>query len=184
MVILANGGRAKGATAVFALGAMVMLGTSAIVHIRDWPRERVELLVRLDHSAIFLAFATSATPIALLALDGSRSATLFCFAWVGTLLGITAEWVPIHPPAGVVNTAYLIFGGSFLGFIPWLWDSLTVPQLILLLGGGAAYALGALIVGSQWPNPWPDSFGYHEIWHVLVIVGVGSHYVIAYQLVF
>ncbi len=182
LVLSAKDATAVGATIVFSLGATAMLGVSAVVHARDWPIERVELLVRLDHSAIFLMFATSATPVALLALDGHQSTVLFWFAWVGALLGIAAEWVPVHPPAGIMNAAYLIFGCSFLLFMPWLWDALSTAQIWLLLGGGAAYFVGSLIVGSQRPDPWPDRFGYHEIWHVLVVTAAVSHYIMVTQL--
>lgn len=161
--------------AVFALGALVMLGASAITHLRDWPIERVEMFVRLDHSAIFVMFATSATPFALLAMDGSRTTALLVFAWVGAALGVVIEYLPFHPPRGLVNTIFLTFGAGFLIFLPWLIDGLSGAQLTILLGGALPYVIGALIVGSQWPDPWTDTFGYHEIWHVLVVVGTAAH---------
>lgn len=171
----ADGNRATLAMAVFSLGNTAMLGVSAIVHLRDWPIERVELMVRLDHTAIFLMFATTATPIAMLGLDGNVAAWMLGVAWVGAILGILAEWTPIHPPAGVMNGAYLVFGWSMFAFIPWLISALTVEQVALLLGGGAAYTVGAIVVGARWPDPWTDSFGYHEIWHVFVVVAVALH---------
>ena len=97
-------------------------------------------------------------------------------------MGVVVEYLPFHPPRGLVNTIYLTFGGSFLLYLPWLIDALTAQQLWLLLGGGLAYTVGALIVGSQWPDPWTNTFGYHEIWHVLVVVGAGTHYLLAAQL--
>ena len=181
-VIAADGARARLAIAVFAVGALIMLGVSAITHLRDWPIERVEGLVRLDHSAIFVMFATSATPIAVLAMSGGRMWALLAFAWIGATAGVVLEYLPFHPPRGLVNTVYLTFGGSFLLFLPWLVDALTSGQLALLLGGGVAYTVGAIIVGAQWPDPWTDVFGYHEVWHVLVVVGAGAHYVMAAQL--
>lgn len=180
--LAAEGTRATFAVAVFAVGAVVMLGASAITHLRDWPIERVEGFVRLDHSAIFVMFGTSATPIALLGTTGGRMWTILAFAWLGAVAGIVLEYLPFHPPRGVVNAVYLTFGGSFLVFLPWLIDALTGGELALLLGGGAAYSVGAVIVGAQWPDPWTDVFGYHEIWHVLVVVGVGAHYVLTLQL--
>lgn len=181
-IIAADGARARVAITVYAVGALVMLGASAITHLRDWPIERVEGLVRLDHSAIFVMFATSATPIAVLGLTGGRMWALLAVGWFGAAAGIILEYLPFHPPRGLVNTIYLTFGASFLLFLPWLIDALTTGQLVLLLGGGAAYVVGAVIVGAQWPDPWTDTFGYHEIWHVLVVVGASVHYVLALQL--
>ena len=111
----ADGAEASIAMAVFAIGALVMLGASAITHLRDWPIERVEMLVRLDHSAIFVMFTTSATPVALMAMDGNRSVTLLAFAWTGHRR-VVLEYLPFHPPRGLVNTIFLTFGAGFLLF--------------------------------------------------------------------
>jgi hemolysin III len=181
-VIAADGAKASIAMSVFAAGALVMLGASAITHLSDWPIERVEMLVRLDHSAIFVMFATSATPFALMVMDGNRSVTLLVFAWTGATAGVVLEYLPFHPPRGLVNTIFLTFGAGFLLFLPWLIDGLSGPQLWLLLGGALPYVIGALIVGSQWPDPWTDVFGYHEIWHVMVVLSVGMHYWLAMDL--
>lgn len=178
----AEGTRATLAMAVFSIGNTAMLGVSAIVHLRDWPIERVELMVRLDHCAIFLMFATTATPIALLGLDPPAAGWLLGVAWTGAVLGIVAEWIPVHPPAGVVNGAYLVFGWSMVVFIPWMISGLTVGEVALLLGGGAAYTLGAIVVGARRPDPWTDTFGYHEIWHVFVVVAVAVHTAMAVSL--
>lgn len=182
LTVAVDGGRATLAMAVFSLGNTAMLGVSALVHLRDWPIERVELMVRLDHTAIFLMFATTATPIALLGLSAPVSGWLLGVAWVGAVLGIVAEWTPVHPPAGVVNGAYLAFGWSMVVFIPWMLSSLTAGEVALLLGGGAAYTIGAIVVGARWPDPWTDSFGYHEIWHVFVVMAVTLHVAMAVSL--
>jgi hemolysin III len=178
----AEGGRATLALAVFSFGMFCMLTTSAIVHSRDWKAHQVELLVRLDHSAIFLMFATTATPIARLGLDAPASTWLLIVVWVGAVLGIIAEWLPLHPPAGLMNAAYLTFGWGTVAFLPWMIVDLRPTQLGLLFAGGAAYTVGAVIVGARRPDPWPDRFGYHEIWHVLVILAVGAHTVMAVDL--
>ena len=182
LVIGGDGARARLALAVFALGSFLMLATSALVHDRDWPVERVETLVRLDHSTIFLKFATTATPIALLGLDPPISRWMLAVVWIGAVLGVIAEWIPFHPPPGVVNALYLTFGWGMLVFTPWMLTTLTTSQLVLLFAGGAAYTLGAVVVGARWPDPWTDVFGYHEIWHVFVVLAVGLHTAMAASL--
>ena len=182
LVIGADGAEAKLAMFVFSLGALAMLGTSAIVHLRDWPIERVESLVRFDHAAIFLTYATTATPISLLALDGQPSLWLLGATWVGAAVGITLEWAPFHPPAGVVNAIFFAFGGVVPVFAPWLIEAFTLSQGIWFVGGLLMYALGAFIVGARYPDPFTDVFGYHEIWHVFVVVAIGAHYALAIDL--
>jgi hemolysin III len=176
LVIGADGTRSKIACLFFAFGALAMLGTSAVVHWRDWPIERVESLVRFDHAAIFLTYATTATPIALLALDGNIAMWLLATTWVGATVGIILEWAPFHPPAGVVNTIFFGFGGVVPVFSPWLIDGFTLSQGLWFVAGLLTYALGAFIVGARYPDPWTDVFGYHEIWHVFVVVAIGAHY--------
>ncbi|NCG38591.1 MAG: hypothetical protein GWP48_13850 [Actinobacteria bacterium] len=176
LVIGADGTRAKLACSIFALGVLAMLGTSAVVHCRDWPIERVESLVRFDHSAIFLTYATTATPIALLALDGRPSIGLIVATWVGATVCIILEWAPFHPPAGAVNALFFGFGGVVPVFSPWLIEAFTLGQGIWFLAGLLTFAVGAFIVGSRHPDPWTDVFGYHEIWHVFVVVATGAHY--------
>jgi len=175
LTVKASGLQASVSMAIFALGAVVMLGVSALVHSRDWSPARVEMLIRLDHSAIFVMYATTATPIALLGLHGRVSVWMMIVVWTAATAGIVAEWLPVHPPAGVVNAVYLSLGWSMMVFIPWMLKDLTMGQLALLFIGGGAYTIGAIVVGSRHPDPWTDTFGYHEIWHVLVVVAVLAH---------
>ena len=175
LTVLAQGTRAQLSMLVYSLGITAMLGVSAVVHGRDWPARKVELLVRIDHSVIFVMFGTCATPIALLGLDSPVSVLLLAVAWTGALLGIIGVWAPMHPRAGVMNGAYLGFGWSMVVFAPWLIMSLSILESVLLFAGGAAYTLGAVVVGARRPDPWPDTFGYHEIWHVHVVVAIVCH---------
>ncbi len=171
----ASGPAASVSMAVFAFGAVCMLGVSAIVHSRDWSPHQVETLVRLDHSAIFVMYATTATPVAVLGLNGRASTWMMVLVWTGAISGIVVEWLPAHPPAGVVNAVYLSLGWAMLAFTPWLLKDLTAGQLALLFVGGGAYTVGAVVVGSRKPDPWSEIFGYHEIWHVFVVFAVLMH---------
>ncbi|MFQ5556467.1 MAG: hemolysin III family protein [Acidimicrobiales bacterium] len=175
LVVVADGSRSRLALGAFAVGTTFMLSVSAFVHHRDWGVRHVENLVRLDHSAIFVMFATSTTPTALLGLEGRASGWMIGAMWAGATAGIVAEWLPVHPPPGVVNTVYMVLGWSMLVFLPSMLRDLTALELALMFGGGAAYTIGAVIVGSRRPDPWPDVFGYHEIWHALVVVAVVLH---------
>lgn len=183
LVVGADGLEATVAAAVYALGTTLMLATSALVHARDWGIAEVETMVRLDHTAIFSMIAAGATPVALLGLQGRAGSWLLVVAWAGALAGIVVEWVPVHPPPGVMNAVYLGLGWSMIVFTPWMVRDLTTAQLALLIGGGALYSVGAIIVGARRPDPWPDVFGYHEIWHVFVVVATVAHTALVADLV-
>ena len=161
--------------AVFCVGAAFMFTVSAVTHSRDWPIERVESLVRFDHAAIFVMIAASATPISVLGIGGDRGVWMAVIGWIVAAVGIGLEWTPWHPPKGLTNTLYIGFGLSFLAYLPWMLETMTAGELALLFVGGAVYIVGALIVGTQSVDLWPDTFGYHEVWHVLVVVGVVIH---------
>jgi hemolysin III len=153
-----------------------MFGVSALVHMQVWPAEKWHRLFQLDHTAIFCCFAGTTTPIALLALDGAARWFLLGGMWFGALAGIVAEWLPFHPPRGLMNTIFLVLGWFPILVIVPLWDGLGASGFALLLAGGACYTVGAVIVGAQKPDPWPATFGYHEIWHLLVVIAVALHW--------
>ncbi len=175
LTTLVEGTLTQLAVLVYFMGIVGMLAVSALVHGRDWSKKNVELLVRLDHSVIFLMFGTSATPVALLGLDAPVSTLLLIVAWTGAVVGVVVEWLPVHPRRGVMNGAYLTFGWAMMIFAPWLVTSLSIFESVLLFGGGVAYTAGAVVVGARRPNPWPKTFGYHEIWHVHVLLAIGCH---------
>lgn len=181
-VAVADGATERFAMALFGFGAICMLGASALVHSRDWGINQVESLIRLDHSAIFVMIAASGTPVGMLGLEGRPSVWFIVVLWVGAVLGVAFEWVPVHPPAGFVNALYLTYSWGMIAFLPWLVRDLTVVQLGFLLGGGAAYTIGAVVVGARRPDPWPATFGYHEIWHVFVVGATAVHWFLAANL--
>ncbi len=175
--LLANGALDRLAVGIFALGISAMFGISALVHrgVTD-PRE-LEILFNFDHCGIFFCMATGATAIGLMGLDGNRRIILLSVYWVGAIFGMAMVWLPFHPPRGLMNLVYLSIGWTALPMGPALYRSSGALGLSLLLGGAAFYTVGAIIVGSQRPNPDPHVFGYHEIWHLFVTIAASIHYV-------
>lgn len=165
------------AVAIFAIGISAMLGISARVHQPESDPAVLEVLFKWDHSGIFFCMATGATAIGLMGLDGGRRIILLSVYWVGALVGLATIWLPFRLPRGLTNTIYLAIGWTALPMGPALLESSGALGLTLLLVGAAFYSVGALVVGFQWPNPNPHVFGYHEIWHVMVIIAASVHYV-------
>ena len=176
LIVTAPSARTAFAAFAFAFGVSSMLGISALFHRteftdRGWMRFR-----RLDHIGIYLCIAGGYTPIGMLAVDGWAQKTLLITAWVGLGIGATLRFLPFDPPYGLMNALFLSMGWVSVVAIPQLWDFLELRWIILLAIGGMLYTLGAFIVGLRKPDPWPDIFGYHEIWHLMVVAAASLHY--------
>jgi hemolysin III len=176
-------GTSRVAVAAFGGGMAVMFVCSALLHLRPWPPHAYERFLRLDHSGIFLAISGTGVAIGLLGLEGRPSVVLVTVCLVGAVAGITAEWLPFAPPRGFSNTVYLTLGWSPVLLLPWLWSTSGPAAVALLLAGGAMYTVGAVIVGLRRPDIAPGWFGYHELFHVLVIAAAGTHAVLVQSLV-
>lgn len=164
-------------TAVFATCIAVMFTVSATVHARRWSPQVTEVLFRLDHTAIFLAIAGTATPLGLFALDGWQRSVLLWGIWIGAALGTAVVWWPRRTPRGFANSVYLGLSWLTVLLLPAVHQRTGWDTTALLLAGGVLYTVGAVIVALRRPDPWPAVFGYHEIWHLLVIAAVALHYV-------
>lgn len=177
LIAAAGQGQARLAALAFGGGVSTMLGASALVHLRRWSERTTEVLFRLDHTAIFLAIAGTATAIGVLGLTGWPRSLLVWGAWSAAGVGIVLEWLPFAPPPGFANTVYLTMGWLPVLLVPWLIQQAGWSAVALLAGGGLLYTTGAIIVGLRRPDPNPHVFGYHEIWHLLVVGAVAFHYV-------
>jgi hemolysin III len=178
LILGASDGRARTAAAIYAVAVSALLGTSALYHRVTWrPRTR-RWMRRLDHSMIFVLIAGTYTPVALLALSGTLSRVVLIVIWAGALGGVVFKLAWIDAPkwllAGVyvalASVAIIIFG-ELPAAIGWL----GVSGLAI---GGLLYMAGAIVYASGRPNPWPGVFGYHEVFHALVLAAAGLHYAV------
>lgn len=170
-------GHATVAAGVFGLSMFAMFTASATVHRRRWSPRTTEILFRLDHTGILLAIAGTATPLALLALDGWERGLLLWGVWGGAALAAVVVWWPRPTPRGFLTAMGFLLGAIPAALLPTLYRHTGWTTIGLLLAGGAMFAVGAAIVGLRRPDPNPHVFGYHEIWHLLVVSGVGLYYV-------
>ncbi len=178
LVVTAPAGRDRTGAAIFVAGAVLMFSASSLVHLRRWSIPTWEVLFRIDHGAIFVLIAASATPIGVSALEG-RSATLLLWAvWIGAAIGVGVRLLPFHPPKGLMNSLFIGLGWVPIVVAPDLFRSLDAVELSLVVVEGLLYSGGALMLGARWPDPSPEVFGYHEVWHTLVTAAVGIHFVL------
>ena len=176
LVVTAPGGLATFAAAVYATTLVGMFGASALYHRGDWSLTTARRLLQLDHTAIFLLIAGTYTPIALLAMSGTMQVATLAAVWLVALAGIVFEWLPIPAPRGYVTSVYIGLGwiGAF-AFIP-LYQETGWAGVALVAGGGLSYMVGAIVHAARKPDPWPEVFGYHEIFHAFVILAALLQY--------
>jgi hemolysin III len=176
LVATAPRGLATWCAAVYAVAISEMLGASALLHRGNWSAEQARKLTKLDHTGIYLLIAGSYTPISLIALSGVTRAVVFSAVWSGALVGIGLEWAWYRPPKGWVTTVYITLGWVAIIGLPQLWTSLGATGCLLVVLGGVSYTVGAVIHAARRPDPWPDTFGYHELFHLFVLVALVLHF--------
>jgi hemolysin III len=168
LVVLAPGPVARTAAIIYWLSLLSQFGVSASYHLGRWSARTHERMRRLDHSTIFLLIAGTYTPFCLLALQGTASRVLLAVVWIGAFAGIATKLfrTDLNVLSGFL---YLGLGWAAIFLMPSLIHSLTTVELVLMIVGGLLYSLGALVLATKWPNPFPDTFGFHEIWHAATI---------------
>jgi hemolysin III len=176
MLVLTDDPPARLGVAVFMTSALVLLGTSAIYHIAAWTPRHQSILKRIDHANIFVLIAGSSTPFAILLLSRTHAVQLVVVMWVGAALGVLFKLVWLDAPRGVHVPLYLVLGWAPTFFAADFLDSGRAASLLLLGAGGLLYSLGALVYIFRWPNPWPHSFGFHEVFHAMTIAALVAHY--------
>lgn len=164
------------AATVFLLSAFVMLGTSAAYHVVNWGPSMLGPMRRADHSAIFVGIAGTYTPFLVVALDGSFRTWMLVGVWVGAAIGIAVNNIFHHAPSWVRTAPYLVLGWVAVILIPALWR-LSPTVLWLVVAGGLAYTVGAVVYARRRPDPWPATFGYHEVFHALTLLAIALHWV-------
>ena len=175
--LVADTSTAKVAAAVFAAGVVCMFGVSALYHLPTWPPGRRRFLRRLDHAAIFLLIAGTYTPLCL-QLGPTRGLGLLTFVWTGAVFGIAQAVMYPEAPKYVGITIYLALGWAVFPLVGTVRATVGGDGLLLLAAGGIAYSAGAVIYWLRRPDPFPAVFGYHEIFHLLVIAAAGSHFAV------
>jgi hemolysin III len=156
--------------AIYTAGVTAMYATSACYHRGRWSISAKQRMRRLDHSMILIGIAATYTPIAAIGLDRSTARGLLAAVWGLAAGGIVIRNVWLGAPRWVVPAVYIGVGWTALAVIPALWSQLRGVTFALLLVGGLAYSLGALVYGQRRPDPVPAVFGYHEVFHALVLL--------------
>ena len=162
---------------VYGSSLVLMFSSSAAYHLANSGPQAVQRLRKLDHSAIYLLIAGTYTPICLCFFDGFWRWGMLGIIWGMALIGVTVKLFVINAPRWVTAGIYLLMGWLSISAISEMLATMPVVALMLLLAGGVWFSVGAIIYIAKRPNFFPGVFGFHELWHVFVILGCLSHFV-------
>jgi hemolysin III len=177
LIVVAPDARARIAAVVYGIGLCALFGASATYHRwRGNPRWK-PILRRIDHSTIFIFIAASYTPISLLVLDDPLRIVVLASVWIGAFAGVAMSIAWINAPRLLVALCYTAVGWVAIVALPQLFSARGMAMPVLLLAGGVLYSLGAAAYATKRPNPWPRTFGFHEVFHTLVIAAATVHFV-------
>jgi len=177
LIALAPTAGARVAALVYGIGLIALFTVSALYH--RWPGDPrwKPWLRRMDHSTIFIFIAASYTPVGLLVLDGTVQIVVLVSVWAGALAGIVMSVAWISAPRWLQALTYLLVGWVAVLALPQLADRAGIAPLVLLAVGGGLYSLGALVYALRRPDFWPRTYGFHEVFHTLVIAAAVVHFV-------
>jgi hemolysin III len=185
LVLVAPAGRATLAVTIYALTVAGLFGVSATYHRVDWASDSARRWMRrLDHSMIFLLIAGTYTPFALLVLHGTLATAILIAVWGGALAGIVLNLLWIDAPKWLTAVVYVALGWVAVAAFPAMFHDLGVTPTMLVALGGVLYTIGAVVYAVRRPDPVPGVFGYHEVFHALVIAAAAVQYgVVAFYVV-
>jgi len=164
------------ALALYAVGLVAVYSASSAYHLVVARDEVVRRLRLLDHMAIFLLVAGTSTPILHRGLSGTPRVVMLGGLWAAAVLGIAFKLAWRSAPRALYTFLYVVMGWAVV--LEWKRMVVVLPSvsLGLLVAGGVAYTVGALVYAFKRPNPWPKHFGFHEIWHLFVLAGSTLHF--------
>lgn len=176
LLALAPSLQARLSAAIYALSLSGLLGVSALYHRVTWgPRAR-RWMRRLDHSMIFVLIAGTYTPFAVLVASGTGTVAILAAVWLAALGAAVLQLCWIDAPKAVTVVAALVVSWIVVAATPGLAFQAGVAPLSLILAGGAFYTAGAIVYARRRPDPSPTVFGYHEVFHTLVVIAAAAHF--------
>ena len=165
------------ASVVYIVTAGMLFGISATYHRGTWRPEQAIILRRFDHANIFLIIAGTYTPLAISLLDPRSATTLLAICWGGATVGVLFRLLWTHAPRWLYVPAYIALGWVAIFYMPQMLAGGGWAVVSLIIAGGIAYTVGAVIYGLKRPDPSPTWFGFHEIFHACTIAGFVCHFI-------
>lgn len=183
LVELARPGAGRVGALIYALSLSALYGASAAYHRLGRSPVSQRWLRRIDHATIYVLIAGTYTPVCLLVLEGAWRWSLLGAVWTAAAVGVAMKLFRFDQGQRWGSVLYGAMGGAVVVVVPQLLTRLPVWAFGLLVAGGAVYTVGALVLATRRPNPYPRVFGYHEVWHCMVVVAGAFHWAVVFHVV-
>ena len=167
---------------MYALALAGLYGVSASYHLGSWSPAARRRMRLVDHAMIFVFIAASTTPYCLLAVPGTFAYVVLGLVWAGAAASVLAVSTRFEASHVLTSTAYIVLGWLAAVTLPDAVQRLGDLQLALLASMGFFYTAGAGVLAARWPDPAPKVFGYHEVWHAMVVLASTCGFVLVWSL--
>jgi len=176
MIAVADGAAATVGASIYTATLLAVFGTSAAYHRLAHSLRARQIMQRLDHSMIYLLIAGTYVPFCLVALPPAWGIPMLAVVGAMALVGVILKLVAFDRIRWMSYALYPVMGWTAVIAAPAMYHHLTVVQMVLIVAGGIAYTLGLPVLVSRRPDPWPSTFGYHEVWHLFVVIAAALHF--------
>jgi hemolysin III len=163
---------------IYGFSLVLMFSSSAAYHLIKARPRSMQVLRKLDHTAIYALIAGTYTPICLHFFSGFWAWGVLVIIWGLALAGIVVKLFVIKAPRWLTAGIYLVMGWLSLMAIRQMLLFMPVGALVCLLLGGLFFTVGAVVYILKKPDFFPGIFGFHETWHIFVILGCLSHFIL------
>jgi len=170
LIVRARPGVATASAFVFAFSLVNLFGTSALYHRVDWSPNARKRMRRLDHAAIFILIAGGYTPLFALVPSRAGGHGALAVIWIGGIAGVIKSLAWPDAPKPVTALLCVVLGWTAAGQVIDRVSVVGSTSVAFLVASGVIYSLGALVYALKRPDPFPRVFGYHEVFHALVVL--------------
>ena len=176
LIVAAHSPAARTGASIYVAGVLLGFGTSAAYHRLARSERSRQVMQRLDHSMIYVLIAASFTPICLVGLPLAWGIPILAVVWTGAIFGVVLRLTAFHRLPRTGHVLYLVLGWTAVVAAPVVVTHLTPTQVALVIAGGVMYTAGMPVLLTRRPNPWPATFGYHEVWHAFTVAAGACHF--------
>jgi len=167
---------------LYAAGLVGLFAVSATYHRYSWSERARRRWRQMDYATIYFFIAASMTPYCLLGVPGVLADVVLAVGWAAAAAAIVAVVVYFDPARKLLSSGYLVLGWLIAVTLPVAFGRLSATELSLLCATGVLYTLGAIVLATRWPDPHPSVFGYHEVWHTIVVAASACYFLVVWTI--